>query len=201
METSSPAPETKSPWKRRILIALSICSILFLLRTPLLRSLGSPLILSQKPVNADLIIVLAGGKGQRVQYGVQLWQNNFSKSGKILMSGGQLYRDVTWSALMKKYALKLGIPANEIIEQPLSLTTTTDAFESIAIMRKAGFKSALLVTDAFHSRRALRAFNKIKDPNMTFTCSSLPRPKKDWWQDDVQTRYLVSEYLKWIWSR
>lgn len=200
-------PPTEAPCSRkqrlRKILASLLCLLLlfFTFHKTLLSSLQAPLIRREQPTKADLIIVMGGGHGQRVEQAVKLWKQNLSSSKTILMAGGPIYRKLTWAQVMRDYAIELGIPPKHVHAQNLSLTTTDDAQRSLEYMNQHGFKSAIIVTDAFHSRRAHRAFQKASNGQHLFLSCPAPNPKENWWQNDVLTRYLVSEYLKWIWSR
>lgn len=186
--------------RRFAVIFAVLLTTLVLAYRPILRSLTWPLRVDDGPHKADVIVVLAGGGGRRVRHGVKLWRQNYSRSGKILMAGGPLFQDVSWSSVMKQYAVKLGVPEAQILTQTRSTTTVTDAEETLKILKKLNYKTILLVTDAYHSRRARYVFRRIAEPDMTVWCASLPMPKKDWWERDILARYLLSEYLKWIWT-
>jgi uncharacterized SAM-binding protein YcdF (DUF218 family) len=59
---------------------------------------------------------------------------------------------------MKKWALRLGVPAAAIIEEARSRTTYENAVESSRLLRENA--SVLLVTSAYHLPRAVGLFTK-----------------------------------------
>lgn len=168
---------------------------------PLLRACALPLIASDGPQEAEILVVLGGGDGGRVRHAVELWRQGCSSSGKIIMAGGPLYQKLTWARVMADYAQELGVPADALLLEEDSLTTRSDAERSFAMLKERGFKDILIVTDAFHSRRARREFQRLASEGERVRCAAVPRESEDWWKSDSETRFLVSEYLKWLWPR
>lgn len=168
---------------------------------PLLRACALPLMANDGPQQAEILVVLGGGDGGRVRYAVELWKQGCSRSGKILMAGGPLYQKLTWARVMADYAIELGVPASAVLLEEDSLTTRSDAERSFAMLKARGFKDIVIVTDAFHSRRARREFQRLASEGERVRCAAVPRESEDWWRSDSETRFLVSEYLKWLWPR
>ena len=64
------------------------------------------------------IVVLSGsGTGNRIKTAAQLFHKGFGE--KIIFSGFKVYPETTTSTLMKKYALKLGVPEKKYCDRNL----------------------------------------------------------------------------------
>lgn len=92
---------------------------------------------------------------------IQLYKNGLVK--KLLLSGGS--GSLNPSALnesyeIKDYLLKLGIPAEDIIVEPNSRNTYESSIAVGAILDKLKFNRVLLLTSAFHMRRAIACYDK-----------------------------------------
>jgi uncharacterized SAM-binding protein YcdF (DUF218 family) len=181
----------------KIKIALPVIVSFLVLVSVGFWKLGSPLelawnylVVNEKPVPSDVIIVLAGGV-ERTPFGVKLYQEGYAP--KIIISGGE-------SDFMEKQALALGVPEKDIIREVKSGTTFGNAYYSAEIMRSQGFHSAIVVTSAYHTRRSGIIFSEFfKDWKLTICAapydSSIP---STWWHHPETTYYVGTEYLKMV---
>jgi uncharacterized SAM-binding protein YcdF (DUF218 family) len=109
---------------------------------------------------ADVIVVLAGEEKESVEYGAYLFREEWAKKDRIIMSGGPLVWKYSWSSLMKEHDEHLGIPGKNILLEDKSLTTEENARYTKEILQKNGYKSVILVTSPYHSRRAVPSSRK-----------------------------------------
>lgn len=79
----------------------------------------------------------------------------------ILLSGGQVYEDSASEALISERVLKsLGVPAEKILIETKSVNTTQNAIYSAEILREKNLTRPILVTSAFHMKRAVLNFSR-----------------------------------------
>lgn len=79
----------------------------------------------------------------------------------ILLSGGQVYSDSGEEARIACRVLKsLGVPEEDILVETRSINTTQNARYSAEIIRERGLHRPILVTSAFHMRRAVLNFER-----------------------------------------
>ena len=79
----------------------------------------------------------------------------------ILLSGGQVYADSGAEALIAERVLKsLGVPAEKILLETKSVNTTQNAIYSVEILREKNLTQPILVTSAFHMKRAVLNFSR-----------------------------------------
>lgn len=79
----------------------------------------------------------------------------------IILSGGQVYSDTGAEARIAGRVLEsLGVSPDKIITETESINTTQNAEFTEEILRKHGFERPILVTSAFHMRRAVLAFEQ-----------------------------------------
>ena len=112
---------------------------------------------------ADVIVVLGAALGpegdlgavlaERVLAGVEAWR---AGAAPMLLMTGRYEAE-----LMKRRAVKLGVPAELVLVETAALTTRENATGCAAIMRAHGLGSALVVTQAFHRARAVAAFRRV----------------------------------------
>lgn len=127
---------------------------------------------SGAPTKADAIVVLGGGSAwpgvllcsslMRLQHGVWLYHEGYVP--RLIVSGGAAPRDgaiPSEAELMRQMALAMGVQPGDIVVEDRSSRTYENGREVAAIMRREGWRSALLVTDAVHMRRARLVFQRL----------------------------------------
>lgn len=190
--------------KRKYFIALIFAGILvalYFFHPFLLTNAAKYLIVEDKLEKADLIIVLGGDtNGERVDQGVALYKKGYA--GRMLMSGGPLYRDLTYAQLMKKQAVKMGIPSAAILTQDESRSTKEDAKYSFGLFKKYKIKSIILVTSPTHSRRAGSSFRKLlaqeKIKVIIYPAQKSEFKLARWWTRHEDTGAVVWEYVAMV---
>lgn len=79
----------------------------------------------------------------------------------ILLSGGQGQDKTSSEAIISGRVLKsLGVPEDKILLEDKSINTTQNAVYSAEILREKNFQHPLVVTSAFHMRRAVLNFSR-----------------------------------------
>ena len=124
---------------------------------------------------ADVIVLLGGGAIRDVQDVDGVGTLCASPSSRlltavrlqkildipILLSGGQVYSDSGAEALISERILKsLGVPDEKILLETKSVNTTQNANFSAEILRQKNFTRPILVTSAFHMKRAVLNFSR-----------------------------------------
>jgi uncharacterized SAM-binding protein YcdF (DUF218 family) len=148
------------------------------------------LVVNEKPQPADVIIVLSGGEG-RVEQAVRLYQGGYAP--KIILSGDRYHT-------LEKRAIALGVPVKDILVDLNSNTTFGNAYYSAEIMRTEDFKSAIIVTSAYHTRRAGIIFGHFfQEWKLTICAAPYDTSlSADWWKNRLSFVHVVGEYLKLI---
>ncbi len=152
----------------------------------------TPLIVRDQADRADAIVVLNGNTEERVRYGAQLYLEG--RADVIIMSGGNWVNNAPESQLMKDLAVRLGVPPAAILTEEKSNTTITNAHYSAEMIRQHGFRSILLVTSPYHSRRATRMFRDTLGSETQVYSQPVPNSSVNlerWWLDP-QARWTVA---------
>ncbi|MGB9613017.1 MAG: YdcF family protein [Candidatus Margulisiibacteriota bacterium] len=167
----------------------------------ILMGMANYLIVQDEIKPADVIVVLGGdNNGERVEEGVKLFKRGYAPY--LLMSGGPLAWKLTQAQWMKKQAVESGIPPKFILIQEKSRSTIEDAKFCLPILMEHNFKSVILVTSPYHTRRARRVFQKICAPQ-GIKVLVYPAQKSDfnpvgWWRKHEDTAYVVWEYVAFV---
>lgn len=91
------------------------------------------------------------------------------------MSGGFNPDDHYFEAVdMRQIALSLGAKDQDILMEKSSHSTYENLYYSEQIMKNSGFKSAIIVTEAYHSPRANLIAEKLKIDHSVSPTTSTP---------------------------
>lgn len=116
---------------------------------------------SVKPCEpADAIVAVSGGDtSARTREAVKLYQNGWAP--KLIFSGAAQDKTGPSNAeAMRREARSLGIPDGDIITEELGATTKQNADNTQDILERNDVSSVILVTSAYHQRRAGLEFTK-----------------------------------------
>ena len=109
---------------------------------------------------ADAIVAVSGGDtSARAAEAIKLYNNGWGTllifSGAAADTSGPSNAEV-----MKQQAIDAGIDPRVILTDDVSKTTTENATETTNIFQQHGVKSAIIVTSAYHERRATLEFDR-----------------------------------------
>jgi uncharacterized SAM-binding protein YcdF (DUF218 family) len=129
----------------------------------LLRTLERPLDVGRAAASADVLIVLGAALTPNMKrLGPALEERMMA--GATAFSRGLATRMIVTgkfeAALMRERAVELGVPRDAVLLEHTALTTRENALFSAKLMRDHGLRTALLVTQPYHRRRAVAAFRR-----------------------------------------
>lgn len=109
---------------------------------------------------ADAIVAISGGDTTaRANEAIKLYKDGWADT--IIFSGAAADKTGPSNALvMKQQAIDAGVEPNAVIVEETSETTDQNASATTSIFRQNGIKSAILVTSAYHERRAMLEFDR-----------------------------------------
>ena len=108
---------------------------------------------------ADAIVAISGGDtSARAAEAIKLYQNGWGQM--LIFSGAAADKSGPSNArVMEAQAIEAGVDPSVIILDEVSETTAENASETSNIFKQHGIKSAILVTSAYHERRAMLEFD------------------------------------------
>jgi uncharacterized SAM-binding protein YcdF (DUF218 family) len=166
---------------------------------------GSLLIDVEPPQQADAIIVLAGNAPDRLPRALSLREQGYASL--LIVSDEPVHThglETTWSALHAAGVSAPELPdsALVVLTDPPPESTIDEARRDAEIMQARGLRSALLVTDAFHSRRAWLLF-RATFARLGLTVRSVPAPDEldlvHYWLHPLSARRVAEEWGKLVW--
>jgi uncharacterized SAM-binding protein YcdF (DUF218 family) len=184
---------------RRVLVVCCIVTLLVLW----FFNAGSLLIAAEPPQAADAIVVLAGNAPDRLRYAERLRASGYADL--LVVSNERVHThgvETTWLALHEAGLAAPELPDASllVIDDPPAESTIDEAHRAAALLQAHGLHSALLVTDAFHSRRASLLF-RAAFAHVGLRVRStpvLPDPLDlaHWWQHGLAARSVTEEWTK-----
>jgi uncharacterized SAM-binding protein YcdF (DUF218 family) len=185
--------------KRKAVLPAACITIIILLALIIIFA-GRLLVLDEPPRKADVIVVLGGDSGERVEQAASLYRAGFAPY--MLVTGGQLYRNISQAGVMKDHAVELGVPSDRIILENKAESTYDNAIYSKKIMEEHGFRSALVVSSNYHMQRVKFIFRKVfKNSGTTLIYCAAREPKFNpnrWWNNNKSVMYTITEYIKFL---
>jgi uncharacterized SAM-binding protein YcdF (DUF218 family) len=124
----------------------------------------------------------------RVTQGVRLLQSKMAP--QMIVSGGNDVEDgINEAETMRKMALELGVLPEQIIMENKSSSTRENMVFSLEVMKKRGFKTAIITSDPFHLWRAGLLAQKLElnhtlSPALDSLC---------WTRGEYRTKFVLRE--------
>ena len=175
-----------------------------------LKKIGSFLIYEQNPEKTDIIVVLNGRDTERSLAAVDLYKGGYANLIILAQGSKQPGCDEFWKRVSKNFNGKIffqraieamGIPENsfKLIGDGVS-STYDEAKATRRFMRQNGYKSILLVTSKWHSKRAYLTFKSaLKNDGIKV----IVHPSKydtfnpdAWWKNENDTEEVFGEYVR-----
>ena len=151
---------------------------------------------------ADAIVVLAGNAPDRLPWAEQLRDQGYADL--LVVSNEPVHThglETTWLALHRAGVSAPEIPdaALVVLDDPPPESTIDEARRAAAVLEARGLHSALLVTEAFHSRRATLLFRAaFGHKGLTVRPVSVPDTfdLAHWWAHPLAGRRVIEEWSK-----
>lgn len=187
----------------KLLILVLIFAALVFFGHPFLLDKAGRLIYKKDALKpADVIVILAGEDKERVEYGAYLFREEWSQKKRIIMAGGPVVWKYSYAALMKEHAEHIGIPGKDILLEDKSRSTEEDAKYTKEILRKYNYKSLILVTSPYHSKRASTIFQKVMGKDIKVIVAPVENSWfkfEEWWTRRRDRSIVLNECSKFLW--
>ncbi|MBU4199097.1 MAG: YdcF family protein [Verrucomicrobia bacterium] len=162
--------------------------------------LGTSLAMTPCEGQTDVIVVLGGGGPERAVHGIQLYRQGVAP--KLWFTGDRPVPEMpsfTDGQLARDLAVREGVPAGDIY---LLKTTSTweDGQQIAAGVKQQGLRRIVIVTNWYHSRRALAVIRKqLAGESVEVFYSPPPTsvrcPDRCWSRDEWMIM-IVNEWIK-----
>lgn len=144
---------------------------------------------------ADAVVAISGGDtAARTAEAITLYENGWGRV--LIFSGAAADKSGPSNAkVMQTQAIEAGVDPNAIIIDEVSETTAQNAAETSNIFKQHDITSAILVTSAYHERRAILEFNS-RATGVEIRGHPVPKDSQwgpFWWLTPVGWSLAISE--------
>ncbi|MDN5274894.1 MAG: exported protein of unknown function [Candidatus Saccharibacteria bacterium] len=155
---------------------------------------------SVKPCEpVDAIVAVSGGDtSARTREAIKLYQHGWAP--KLIFSGAAQDKTGPSNAeAMRREARSLGVPDSDIITEELGATTKQNADNTQSILERNNVSAVILVTSAYHQRRAGLEFTKRAAGTVTVYNHPVMTDNQwstFWWLTPTGWYLALSEFVK-----
>ena len=185
-----------------IVSVVLLCVALFLLREPILQTIGDFLIVQDDIYPGDVIHVISG-PDDRIDYAIQLYKQGYAK--QIFFTGSCRYgmTRLTYAEYGQQRAIEHGVPPQATaIDDSLITSTYSEAVKLKEFMEhsQTPIHSVNVVSDPYHMRRVRWTYRRVLGDQVSIQMAPVPLElsvyQRRWWTDEASRQYVMNEYLK-----
>ena len=188
------------------MIVLTILLVLFF-RVSILTAYAELFEVDNAEKGADAIICLSGQKQTRIPKTLELWNQGYAPkvflTDQKKMNRKFSHLEISNLDFAKEVSkiIKLDLPWEIIPSKNDGATSTFDeAFDALSFAKENNWKRIIIVTDNFHTRRALHAFEKVfQGCGIKVQASGAANDifsSENWWRSDSSILAYFSETIK-----
>lgn len=191
-----------------IVICLVVfCVVLYLVRRPILSSVGEAWIVEDPLDRADVLIVLGDDNfyADRATRGAELFREG--KAPVVVASGRRLRPNAGIAELMEHDLIERGVPKDKIVRFTHDADSTEEEAEALKkLVKERKWRSAIIVTSNYHTRRTRYIFHRVFPQGMELRVASAHDGDFDpqhWWEKRKSIKELTHEFagmLEAIWD-
>jgi uncharacterized SAM-binding protein YcdF (DUF218 family) len=187
-----------------LIFIVLLCAVIYLARHPLMRFAAESWLIEDPLPQSDAILVLSDDNffADRVSRAVELFRQG--KAPVIVASGRRLRPYAGISELMEHDLTERGIPKDKIIRLPHDADSTKEEAEALAqIATEKKWRSVIVVTSNYHTRRARYIFRKVFPQGIEVSVASARDGDFDpdhWWVKRKSTKELIREFAGMAWA-
>jgi uncharacterized SAM-binding protein YcdF (DUF218 family) len=181
-----------------LVFVVVFCLALYLARHPLLRFAGESWVIEDRLERADAIIVLSDDNyyADRATHAADLYRHGMAPL--VVASGRKLRPYAGIAELMEHDLVERGVPKDKVLRVAHVAENTREeatALRSQAVDRK--WRSVIVVTSNYHTRRARYIFNHLFRPTVVRVSGAKDGDfdPQNWWEKRVSVKRLMTEVV------
>lgn len=185
----------------KLLILLSFvifCAVLYLVRHPIFRFVAESWVIEDPLEKADALIILSDDNfyADRATRAAELFREG--KAPVVVASGRRLRPNAGIAELMEHDLVERGVPRDKIARFAHDGDSTREEAEALArLVRERKWRSAIVVTSNYHTRRARYIFRRVFPQGLEVRVASARDGEfdpKNWWEKRKSTKELMREF-------
>jgi uncharacterized SAM-binding protein YcdF (DUF218 family) len=180
-----------------LVAAISLLAILYFARHPLFRVIGEGWIVEDIVERSDAILVLSDDNfyADRATRASQLYRQGL---GSVIVASGRRLRPYAGIAeLIEHDLIERGVPKDKILRVPHDADNTREEAMALAqLARQKKWRSVIVVTSNYHTRRARYIFTNVFPPDVRIRVSAARDGDFDpehWWEKRISVKELSRE--------
>jgi uncharacterized SAM-binding protein YcdF (DUF218 family) len=184
-----------------LIIAICVvvfCVVLYLVRRPILSFMGEAWIVEDPLDHADVLIVLGDDNfyADRATRGAELFREG--KAPLVVASGRRLRPNAGIAELMEHDLIERGVPKDKIVRFTHDADSTLEEAEALKkLVTARKWRSAIIVTSNYHTRRTRYIFRKVFPQGVELRVASAHDGDFDpqhWWEKRKSIKELTHEF-------
>lgn len=185
---------------RRLAPVLALVGLAYFLG-PQALTLSASWLVADDPLRSSDVIVALGGDSlnRREAYAAELYRRGLGDW--VVVSDTPVARNIRTGVVAGRFVEDLGVPRDRVLLIGPSFNTRQEASYLARLMRARGLTSAIVVTDPYHSRRALYTMRR-EAPDLRFSSAPLPQDRTrwradGWWRRRGSSYHTLREWISW----
>lgn len=180
-----------------LLFVLALCALVYFARHPIMRFLAESWVVDEPTTRASAIVVLGDDNfyADRATHAAELFRQDVAP--EVVASGRRLRPNAGISELMEHDLMERGVPKDKILPFVQDADGTIEEAKAVAKLAvQHRWKSLVIVTSNYHTRRTRYIYKKVLPSGITVSVSSARDGDFDpgrWWEKKKSIKLLVHE--------
>jgi uncharacterized SAM-binding protein YcdF (DUF218 family) len=174
-----------------------LCAVAYFARHPILRFAAESWVVDEPSEHADALVVLSDDNfyADRATHAAQLFREGVAPT--VVASGRRLRPNAGISELMEHDLIERGVPREKIVRLSHDADSTREEAASVAkLAQEKHWKSIVVVTSNYHTRRARYIFGRVFPAAVTVKVASARDGSFDperWWEKRESIKLFARE--------
>jgi uncharacterized SAM-binding protein YcdF (DUF218 family) len=182
-----------------LLCVVAFCALVYLVRHPIMRYAAESWVVDEPAAHADAIVLLGDDNfyADRATHAAELYRQRVA--GIVVGSGRRLRPNAGLSELMEHDLVERGVPRDKIVRFAHDADSTAEEATALAHFAQGRkWRSVVVVTSNYHTRRARYILQKVFPPGIVVSVASARDGDFDperWWEMRKSVKLFVRELV------
>jgi uncharacterized SAM-binding protein YcdF (DUF218 family) len=180
-----------------LVVVVLVLAVLYLARHPIFRLVGEGWVVEDTVERSDAILVLSDDNfyADRATRAAQIYRQGLSSI--VVASGRRLRPYAGVAELMEHDLIERGVPKDKILRVAHDADNTREEAKTLAqVAKQKKWRSVIVVTSNFHTRRARYIFSHVFPEDIRIRITGAPDGDFDperWWEKRISVKELARE--------
>jgi uncharacterized SAM-binding protein YcdF (DUF218 family) len=181
-----------------LLFVIVLCALVYFARNPIMRFMAESWVVDETVTHADAIVVLGDDNfyADRATHAAELFRQGVAPV--VVASGRRLRPNAGITELMQHDLIERGVPLEKIVAFTHDADNTIDEARAVVKLGvQHRWKSLVIVTSNYHTRRTRYIYGKLLPAGITVSVASARDGDFDpqrWWEKRKSIKLFVSEF-------